>query len=123
MSLFGFNKNKKVSTKKMRSYIESKRIEKVVDLLQKGDYDTRMKAIELLAEVNLIQVKNALMTCLDDKVRGVALKAAESLEIMGLVPHEREKVDACKKYWEQHQPTLLKEKNEGFAAKTKPSAE
>jgi len=121
--VFGFNKNKKVSAKKMRSWIEHKRIEKVVDLLQKGDSGTRLKAIELLSKINLIQVKNALIVCLDDKERAVALKAVESLEIMGMVPDERAKVEACKRRWKEKEPSLIMETKESFVAKPQTSKE
>ena len=107
-------KNRKVSVKQMQKWIDTKRMEKVVDLLQSGNYDTRMKAIEILATVNLIQVKNALLDCLDDKVRGVALKAAESIEIMGATPEERARIDRCRSHWAGVNPTLIKESNRDF---------
>ena len=107
-------KNRKVSVKQMHKWIDSKRMEKVVDLLQTGNYDTRMKAIEILATVNLIQVKNALLECLDDQVRGVALKAAESIEIMGATPDEKARIRSCREHWKENKPTLIKEENKDF---------
>ena len=98
----------------MQKWIDTQRMEKVVDLLQTGNYETRMKAIELLAKVNLIQVKNALLVCLDDTVRGVALQASNSIEKMGATPEEKQRIRACREYWEAHKPTLIKDENKGF---------
>ena len=107
-------KNKKVSARQMQKWIDTKRMEKVVALLQTGNYDTRMKAIELLAKVNLIQVKNALLECLEDNVKGVALQAANSLEKMGATPEEKERIRACRKHWEENKPTLIKGDTKDF---------
>lgn len=100
----------------MQKWIDTKRIEKVVDLLQTGNYDTRMNAIELLAKVNLIQVKNALLECLEDAVRGVALQAADSIEKMGATPEEKERIRKCRAHWKEHKPTLIKDKNKDFTS-------
>ena len=100
----------------MQKWIDTKRMEKVVDLLQSGNYDTRMTAIELLATVNLIQVKNALLICLDDDVRGVALQAADSIEKMGATPEEKKRIKDCRTYWEENKPRLIKNESEDFVS-------
>ena len=114
--MFG-RKNKSVSKAKMNKWVAKQRIELVVALLETGSYQTRVDAIEILARVNLIQVKEKLLKCLDDPMEGVARKAIESLEKMGITTEERMLVDACDQKWLNQKPAPSKKPKFSFLAR------
>jgi len=99
MGLFKKTKNRKVPLSKMKSWSDKQQLSKVVDLLEQGDRETKLRAIGFLSGINMINVKRELLKCLLVEDEEIALKAASSLEYMGVVPEERDAVNACKKKW------------------------
>ena len=83
----------------MKSWSDKQQLSKVVDLLEQGDRETKLRAIGFLSGINMINVKRELLKCLLVEDEEIALKAASSLEYMGVVPEERDAVNACKKKW------------------------
>lgn len=111
--MFKKKKNRKVSVKKMQGWLDKQKVELVVELLTTGDYQTRMDAIEFLSQINMANVKRELVKCLEDSVEGVAFKAAEKLEYMGVTPDERAEIAKCRKKWSDNSPKMIKE-DKGF---------
>ncbi len=99
--LFGKRTNRSVSARKMREWVANQRLNKVVALLETGDIDTKLNAIGILATINMINVKRELLKSLNDSTESVALKAADSLDYMGVTPAEREEVTKCRNYWKK----------------------
>jgi ribosomal protein L17 len=93
--MFGFGK-KEITTKKLREWQNAYRIEKIVEVAKSGTTKSRLLAIAVLEEVNMIQVKNELLALLDDAIPEIALRAADALESMGVVHEERERIKACR---------------------------
>jgi HEAT repeat protein len=86
--MFGFGK-KEIPEKKLRQWQNSYRVEKIVDALHNAPISTRLKALEVLSEINMTQVKKELLTCLNDSSHAIAERAAKALEHMGATPEER----------------------------------
>lgn len=107
--MFGLGK-KNVSEKKLREWQRTMQLEKIFKAAKTGNLDSRLRAIAVLQEVNMIVVKRNLLALLEDENKNVALRAAEALEHMGAVPAERTLIEACRKKHapaakgEQYQP-------------------
>ncbi len=93
--MFG-RKAKDISEKKMRVWQAKGRPDKIVAALQNGNHLTRLKALEVLGEINMSQIKKEIIVCLNDSNNNIALKAAEVLESMGVTPDERNLIAACR---------------------------
>jgi len=93
--MFG-KKGKDISEKKLRSWQAKGRPDKIVAALQNGNHLTRLKALEVLGEINMSQIKKEIIVCLDDANNNIALKAAEVLESMGVTPDERKLIADCR---------------------------
>ena len=96
MTMFGFSK-KDITEKKLREWQRAYRIEKIVEVAKTGTTISRMRAIAVLEEVNMSQVKTQLINFLEDPTPAIALRAADALEHMGVVPEERSLIEACRK--------------------------
>ena len=94
--MFGFGK-KEIPEKKLREWQKNYRVEKIVDALHNAPISTRLKAIEVLSEINMTQVKKELLLCLDDESHVIAERAAKALEYMGVTPEEKKLVAAFRK--------------------------
>jgi hypothetical protein len=93
--MFG-RKGKDINEKKLRSWQAKGRPDKIVAALKTGNHLTRLKALEVLGEINMSQIKKEIILCLDDANTNFALKAADVLESMGVTPEERELIAACR---------------------------
>lgn len=94
--MFGFGK-KEIPEKKLREWQKNYRVEKIVEALQTAPTFTRLKAIEVLSEINMTQIKKELLKCLDDESHAIAERAAKALEYMGVTPEEREAIKVFRK--------------------------
>lgn len=94
--MFGFGK-KEIPEKKLREWQKNYRIEKIVYALHNAPLATRLKALEVLSEINMIQVKKALLLCLEDESHAIGVRAAKALEYMGVTPEERDALAAFRK--------------------------
>ncbi len=90
------NKGKEVSEKKMRTWQQKGRPDKIVAVLKSGSHLSRLKALEILGEINMSQIKKEIIACFDDPNENFALKAAEVLESMGVTPEERKLIADCR---------------------------
>ena len=93
--MFGFGK-KEITIKLLRQWQKAYRVEKIVDAAKKGPLKSCLLAIAVLQEINMSQVKSELIALLEDDLPAIALRAADALEHMGVVPEERELVAACR---------------------------
>jgi len=94
--MFGFSK-KDIPEKKIRDWQKRYQIDKIVEVAKNGTTTSRLRAIGVLQEINMSQVKTQLIKLLEDNNEAIALRAADALESMGLVHEERELVAACRK--------------------------
>lgn len=94
--MFFNRKGKEIPEKKLRDWQKNYKVDKIVDVAKNANTISRLRAIEVLQEINMSQVKTQLLMLLDDQVPSIALKAADALESMGIVADERELVKACR---------------------------
>jgi HEAT repeat protein len=95
--MFGFRFGKKeITEKQLREWQAKYRVEKIVEVLHTGDTISRLRAMDVLEEINMTQVKRELIKCLDDENKDISLKAAQALENMGVTPEERKLVEAIR---------------------------
>jgi len=92
--MFGLGKKKDITEKKLRQWQTSFKVEKIVAVLHTGSPLSRLRAIEVLSEINMGPVKRELLTCMNEQSKPIADKAAEALERMGCTPAERELIQA-----------------------------
>ena len=106
--------NRSVSADKIEGWIKSRQPEKVVELLQTGDVETRLQAVESLAHENMANIKRELIIALQDPEKEVALKVAETLYKMGVTAEEKVEVEKWKKHWLGESKPISKPKLEDF---------
>jgi len=111
---FRKKKDRAVSVKKMKAWLDKQELEKVAELLQTGDVETRMNAVKFLSTINMANVKRELVKALQDPVEGVALLVAEKLEYMGVTPDERAEIEKYRKHWKVGKKSSAKKNTEGF---------
>jgi hypothetical protein len=93
--MFG-RKGKDVSERKMRSWQAKNRPDKIVAVLKSGSHLSKLKALEILGEINMSQIKKEIIACFDDTNANIALKATDVLESMGVTPEERKLIADCR---------------------------
>ncbi len=98
----------------MQGWINNRQPEKVVELLQSGDVETRLQAVACLAHENMANIKRELILALQDPEKEVALKVAETLEKMGVTAEEKVEIEKCRKHWMGGSKATSKPKLEDF---------
>lgn len=106
--------NRSVSAKKMKAWADKQQLEKVVELLESGNKETKTLAVKFLSEINMANVKRELVKALQDSDKEIALLVAEKLEYMGVNPDERVEIAKCRKRWKSTENSATKKNIEGF---------